>query len=282
MEISVVLLLVIVMFSFFGTSGQSAGTSYYADYQKKRAAYSTLIDRNSPTTNISVTSSSGDQKGQVNVSATPIYRIPVSNVASNMSYKDYEVISSEDNSGSNPLNYQLDYSLVTSSLKMNDYQKISSYILMKYKSVPLEDALQIAEAIVTYSAQVSLDPKLVAAVVAVESEFNKKAISPTGAKGLGQIKDFNYHDLRIIDPFDIGQNVKGTAFYLREKFSHWKKEEDQLLLGFASYYEGYNSVKRAGKKVREDTKQYVEMIMKRYSDICSPKWIADTGNKNKS
>jgi len=207
------------------------------------------------------------ESGKPNIAViTAPENVPQVNVAANLSYSDYES-TSETKAGSNPLSYQLDYSLVTESFKMNDYQKISSYILTNYQLVQIEDALVIAESIVKFSQEVSLDPKLIAAVISVESEFNKEAVSPTGAKGLGQIMPFNFSSLKISNPYDIVENVRATTYYLREKFAHWNNDDNQISLGLASYTEGYGAVKNANKQYKESTQRYINKILKNYQLI---------------
>ena len=66
---------------------------------------------------------------------------------------------------------------------------------------------EIAYWIDEYASKEDIDPMLVAALIDRESSFNKRAVSKTGAKGLGQIKDFNFKSLEINDPYDVKQNV---------------------------------------------------------------------------
>ncbi|MDB5096895.1 MAG: lytic transglycosylase [Cyanobacteria bacterium RYN_339] len=63
---------------------------------------------------------------------------------------------------------------------------------------------------------------LVMAVIAQESAFDPKAVSPTGAQGLmqlmpGTVADINLrapNGVHVGDPFDPAQNVLGGAWYL--------------------------------------------------------------------
>ena len=171
--------------------------------------------------------------------------------------------------------------------KESDQDTIFSYITSKYKKVSVEDAKKIAKNLVDYGKKYNLDPKFAAAVIARESGFKKDAVSVTGAKGLGQIKDFNYKDLKIKDPFNINQNVDGTIQYLKKMIKKWNENEDSIVvekaggnkdvekkpvakedhlkLALASYYKGFTAVKKTG--VDPKTKQYVEDILSYYNDI---------------
>jgi soluble lytic murein transglycosylase-like protein len=145
-----------------------------------------------------------------------------------------------------------------------DYQTILSYIKQKYKSISDEDANTISKHLVAYGQKNKLDPKFAAALMARESAFNKKAVSSTGAKGLGQIKNFNYKSLKIKDPFDIKENVSGTVSYLKRMLSKWKGNSTKTELALASYYKGYTAVKKDDCKMDGKTKGYVNDILNNY------------------
>lgn len=150
---------------------------------------------------------------------------------------------------------------------------IKTYISSVYKSVSEEDADEISDYLIEFGKKNNMDPKLAAALIARESSFNKNAVSATGAKGLGQIKGFNYDSLDIEDPFDIRQNVSGTVSYLNEMVSKWKvhdKESDAVSLGIASYFKGYTAVKKDRNNtggVDTKTKNYVDDILSTYQKL---------------
>ena len=147
-----------------------------------------------------------------------------------------------------------------------EYKTIYRYITSVFKKINKEEAKEIAENIVEYSKKYNLDPKLATALIARESAFNKEAISVTGAQGLGQIKNFNFKDLKIKNPHNIKQNVRGTVKYLKSMISKWKGDSKSVSKGLASYYKGYTAVKTA-PKVDNPTKHYVRDILKYYDDI---------------
>ena len=70
-----------------------------------------------------------------------------------------------------------------------DYTLIKKYIKGKYKKIKDHDISKISAYLVKFGKEMNIDPKITTALVARESSFNKKAISVTGAKGLGQIKN---------------------------------------------------------------------------------------------
>ena len=174
-----------------------------------------------------------------------------------------------------------------------DYETIYKYISNKFKKISKEDIKKITENLIEHGKKHNVDPKFGAAVIARESGFNKKAISSTGAKGLGQIKDFNYASLGIDDPFNINQNVSGTMQYLKKMINQWKaqetpenkppikkdsmketkvldaknsdRSESDVKLALASYFKGFTAVKKTG--IDEKTNKYVEDIIKEYKEI---------------
>ena len=148
-----------------------------------------------------------------------------------------------------------------------EYQTIFKYIRTKYPNVSVADAEKISKYLVQYGKEHNVDPKFVAAVMARESAFNKKAVSSTGAKGLGQIKDFNYKSLKIKDPYNIKQNVSGTVTYLKKLNKRWKGNSKQVSLSLASYYKGPNAIKASKGQYDSQTAGYVNDILKNYEDI---------------
>jgi soluble lytic murein transglycosylase-like protein len=148
-----------------------------------------------------------------------------------------------------------------------DYSVIYSFITKTYTRIPTEDAVIISRSLVTYGTDLKIDPKFVAALFSRESSFNKTAISSTGAKGLGQIKDFNFPSLKINDPFDIDQNTRGSMTYIKQMLSLWKTESKKTSLALASYFRGYSTINKANKKADAVTKNYVRDIILTYDTL---------------
>lgn len=151
----------------------------------------------------------------------------------------------------------------------DNYQVISSYIIGFYTKVPINEAEEIAENIVKYSLVHKVDPKFVTALIARESSFNKNAVSVTNARGLGQIKDFNYKPLGIKDPFSIRDNVRGCVNYITQMLNKWNGNPRRYQLALASYSEGYGAVSRSGGRYKNSTARYVNDIMEIYSFLQS-------------
>ena len=120
--------------------------------------------------------------------------------------------------------------------------------------------------IIRYSAYLyDLDYELVKAVIKVESNFQKEAISSKGACGLMQIMPATGRDLNLEQPFDPQSNIlAGTNYlkYLIEKFNN-------LPLAIAAYNAGPGAVERYNYKVPpyKETQDYVKRVLRYYEQF---------------
>ncbi len=150
-----------------------------------------------------------------------------------------------------------------------DYQSIHTFITKNYKTIPTEDAKNISTYLVKYGKEHHVDPKFTAALMSRESGFNRKAVSASGAKGLGQIKDFNYQSLNIKDPYDIQENASGTTVYIKDMLTRWKNKATKTGLALASYFKGFGAVKKSNGNLDNETKHYVQDILNTYQTLCA-------------
>ncbi len=67
-----------------------------------------------------------------------------------------------------------------------------------------------------YAAKKMVPPALVKAVIEAESNYNPRAVSPKGAKGLMQLMPSVIHDLGVDDPFDAGENIEAGVSLLKD------------------------------------------------------------------
>ena len=113
-----------------------------------------------------------------------------------------------------------------------------------------------------HSADQSLDPKLVQAVIQVESGYNHRARSHKGAIGLMQLMPSTASQLRVDDPYDPDENVRGGTRYLRHLIDRFPGRLD---LAVAAYNAGPGAVERYnGIPPYRETRDYVKRVLALY------------------
>jgi soluble lytic murein transglycosylase-like protein len=114
-----------------------------------------------------------------------------------------------------------------------------------------------------HSADQSLDPKLVRAVIQVESGYNHRARSHKGAMGLMQLMPATASLLRVSDPYDPDENVRGGTQYLRNLVDRFPGRLD---LAVAAYNAGPGAVERYnGIPPYRETRDYVQRVLALYT-----------------
>lgn len=83
------------------------------------------------------------------------------------------------------------------------------------------------ELILRYADRYGLDPRLVKAVIAAESEFYRKAVSPAGALGLMQLMPRTAREMGVARRmlFDPESNIRAGAAYLSQLFARVLRAE---------------------------------------------------------
>jgi soluble lytic murein transglycosylase-like protein len=104
-----------------------------------------------------------------------------------------------------------------------------------------------------------LDPGLVLAVIAAESNFNIGAVSPKNAQGLMQLIPDTARRFGVRDVFDPAQNMRGGMAYLRWLLAYF---EGDVSLALAAYNAGEGAVERyLGVPPFAETRNYVLKIL---------------------
>ena len=106
-----------------------------------------------------------------------------------------------------------------------------------------------------------VDPKLVKAVVAAESNFEIRAVSPAGAQGLMQLMPETSREMGVRSPFHAGDNLRGGVRYLRKLLDRYRDLEPAL----AAYNAGPSAVDRyGGIPPFPETRAYVQRVLNFY------------------
>jgi hypothetical protein len=136
-------------------------------------------------------------------------------------------------------------------------------LVMKEKRV----ILQLKGDIVRYDNLIShaaekyrVDSALVKAVIKAESNFDHRAVSPVGAKGLMQLMPATAATLQVKDSFHPETNIDGGVRYLRYLLNLFN---GNLPLVLAAYNAGENSVIRYNNRIPPypETQTYVKRVL---------------------
>jgi soluble lytic murein transglycosylase-like protein len=118
-------------------------------------------------------------------------------------------------------------------------------------------AQQYETVIATAAKRHNVDPRLVHAVITVESRYQPDARSPKGAMGMMQLMPGTARDLRVGNPYDAAANIDGGVRYLRQLLDRF-----DLRLALAAYNAGAATVERfGGIPPYPETRNYVARVL---------------------
>ena len=137
-------------------------------------------------------------------------------------------------------------------------------LIMREKRVLLDKKLgenisQYDELIMKASGRYNVEPALVKAIIKAESNFNHRAVSPKGAKGLMQLMPATASSLQVRDSFHPENNIEGGVKYVRYLLNFFN---GNLPLALAAYNAGENAVLRyGGIPPYRETQTYVRRVL---------------------
>ncbi|MDR7402469.1 MAG: transglycosylase SLT domain-containing protein [Armatimonadota bacterium] len=122
----------------------------------------------------------------------------------------------------------------------------------------------IVRSVLYYSDRYAVDPRLVVALIAVESGFHIGARSPAGAVGLGQLMPQTWQSLGV-NPLDPVGNIYGTVRWLRAQLDRFG---GNVSLALAAYNAGHGAVTRYnGIPPYRETQWYVLNVLRLYTHL---------------
>jgi soluble lytic murein transglycosylase-like protein len=124
-------------------------------------------------------------------------------------------------------------------------------------------ALLLARTTISEADAQGLDARLLVALIAVESSWNARAVSPAGARGLGQLMPATAAGLAV-DPDDPLQNIHGVAVHLHGLLARYAALDatDRYIDALAAYNAGAGAVDRyRGVPPYAETRAYVRRVM---------------------
>jgi hypothetical protein len=137
--------------------------------------------------------------------------------------------------------------------------------LPAFEGLPKEILSQVLAIVTAYdgiiedaAARHGVNPRLVRAVIQVESAYRAEAKSRKGAIGLMQLMPGTARRFAVADPYDPGANIEGGTKYLK-----FLLERFDVSLALAAYNAGEAAVQRfGGIPPYAETRNYVQAVMK--------------------
>lgn len=120
-----------------------------------------------------------------------------------------------------------------------------------------------------------IDPKLLHALVIVESAYRADAVSHAGAAGLTQLMPGTARDLGVADRFDVAANLDGGAAYLAQQLIRFQ----DVRLALAAYNAGPGRVQRLGRVPEiPETQHYVVAVIDCYLALTAGRGARNFGD----
>ncbi len=138
-------------------------------------------------------------------------------------------------------------------------------IFLSYCSLLLFSSPTIIKQIEEAALSANLDPKLIHAIVKVESDFNPNATSHKGAMGLMQVTSLFANECGISNPYHIVNNLMGACNCIRKLMNLYK---GNLSLVLAAYNAGIGNVERYnGIPPFVETRKYISKVLDYYEKL---------------
>ena len=124
--------------------------------------------------------------------------------------------------------------------------------------VPVLESGPFTGLIAAAAERYGVSPRLLEAVIQVESNFERRARSPKGAMGLMQLMPTTARQYAVSNPYDARLNIEAGARHLRQLLDRF-----DVSLALAAYNAGEGAVRRfGGVPPYPETREYVRRILR--------------------
>ncbi|MDR0550181.1 MAG: lytic transglycosylase domain-containing protein [Deltaproteobacteria bacterium] len=174
-------------------------------------------------------------------------------------------ITEKEAGGANPYNGAMSQKAVAMARAALNPQSVTRTKEEEATETPKAPASQAAVEglIAKVATALGLDSALIKAVVKTESNFNQKAVSKAGAKGLMQLMPATAKEMGVNDPFNPLENIWGGARYLKRMLD---RHGGDLNTALAAYNWGPGNVDRHGdSRLPKETRRYIEAVNRNYA-----------------
>ena len=161
--------------------------------------------------------------------------------------------------------YRLHLKGGTAEVLADDVVTIEPKEIFEPVEEPLSDKTPFEKVIRAAADRYRIDADLIHCVIAIESNFDPKAISTKNARGLMQLMPQTAAELGVKNIFDPEENVNAGTKYLRQLMDKY----NNLTLALAAYNAGPARVDQYGRRIPPylETMKYVQRIAKSYAKI---------------
>jgi soluble lytic murein transglycosylase-like protein len=128
-------------------------------------------------------------------------------------------------------------------------------------------SVALAQTLLADARRLRLDPRLVMALVKVESTWNPHAVSYDGATGLGQLEPATARHFGVTHPTSGRENLHATMTYLHELMGSFHRSPDPIKAALSGYNGGPLYVKLNGGRPTPGTSGYVAKVLTNYHEL---------------
>jgi len=141
-------------------------------------------------------------------------------------------------------------------------EEVFTPIVVPVKPAALGANAQFGQFIQSASKRFNVDADLISSVIAIESNYNPKAVSHKNARGLMQLIPGTASRFGVQNIFDPRENIDAGTRYLGELLHRY---DNDLILALAAYNAGPQSVQKYGRVPPfPETMSYVRRVKRSY------------------